>query len=400
MNKLDMELEAIHKFCEHMRENIFYTRDELKLDNEIRISKVFPIYIKNPNEFEMEFIMDNNYKQLYSFVSAFPNLKTLMDINIWFLNDIYCAFSRDIADLHFLYEKYLDYNDEKEIKKAIEKNDKKSFCAYLSSLLNENYILIEVKDWKKIDNYICKYYECSKEEVIDADYRIYFIEQYINFFNILNFNLRIFNGISLLEYEKLIFSNVTENKEFNSTLSNVLSNIFTVDSFVENEQDIMNLLFIINNFEENRYRRNRKYIVDIVTCIESILVKKFNDSNNKIEDQFKHKVQLCCQYSDYFIPINELKELYNYRSLIVHGNFNEIIRKTNEITTKKWYIEYSSRMGDDIKSYDNGQKEDLIFGRLFEIFNIIFRLYCTKNSKIKSLKEIVDKDGIKQFKFE
>lgn len=35
-----------------------------------------------------------------------------------------------------------------------------------------------------------------------------------------------------------------------------------------------------------------------------------------------------------------------------------------------------------------------------QIFNIIFKLCCTKNCEIKSLKEIVSIDEIKKFKFE
>ncbi len=399
MNKFDRELEALNIFHEHMRENIFYTRHELKLDKKIKISKVFPIYIKNPNEFEMEYIMDNNYKELYSFVSIFPNLQSLKDINYWFIDDIYCAFSDDIFYFHQLYEKYLTYNDGTKIQKAIERNDKKSFCAYLSSLLNENYILIEVENWEKIDRYICNYFGCNIDEIIEYDYRIYFIEQFVNLFNILNFDLRVFSGITLLENKKLIYGNIIRNEQFDSALNKILSNVFLVDSFVQNEHDIMNLFFIISNFEKDGYIRERKYIVDIVTCLESILVKKFSDSNNKIEDQFKFKVQLCCKSVNYHIPINELKELYNYRSLIVHGNFDDIIRKTNEITSKKWYVEYALKLegNNDIKTYDNNQKEDLIFCRLFEIFNIIFKLYCTKNSRIKLLKEKVLKAEINEF---
>lgn len=41
------------EFYEYMRNNIFYTTNVNKIDNEIRISKEFPIYIKNPNYQEL-----------------------------------------------------------------------------------------------------------------------------------------------------------------------------------------------------------------------------------------------------------------------------------------------------------------------------------------------------------
>ena len=402
MKKIDKELKAIHVFHEHMEKNIFYTRETLKLESEVKISKNFPIYIKNPNEFELQYIMDNNYKELFSIVSIFPSLKELMQINDFFVPDIYCAFKEYIFGIHDLYRRYIEEQDKEIIEKSIENNDKKSFCAYLSSLLNEEILLIEVKDWKKIDNYISQYFNCDIDEVEDLDYRIYFIEQYINYFNIINFDLRIFKGITLLSEEKLVFvKSYFVNNDFQNAMNDMLSKPFLIDSFVKSDNDIMTLFFIIHNFEKSRYMRERKYVVDIVTCLELFLIKKLNDSNNKIEEQFKFKVQKCCESKNYFIPINELKELYNYRSIVVHGNVVDINRKINEITVKKWYKEYSSKMDKEYGwlSYDNNDKENLIFCRLFEIFNIIFRMYCEENNKINLLKEIVSREEIKNFNF-
>lgn len=402
MKKIDRELKALSLFYEHMDKNIFYTRHAYKLENEIKISKKFPIYLKNPNEFEIEYIMENNFKQIYSFVSIFPTLKTLIEMNDFFIDDIYYAFKEEIYDIKRLYKEYLKHNDEGAIKLAINNNDKKSFSLYLSSLFNEDVILIEIKKWDEIDKYLSKYFNCGIDDVEDLDYRINFIERYINFLNIMNFDLRVFQGISLLEDKcKLAFTSYYSTDEYDKIFETAMSNMFIIDSFVQNGDDIMTLFFIINNFEKSRYMRERKYIVDIVTCLESLLVKKIIDVNSKIETQFIRKVKKCCQFFDYNLPTNELKELYNYRSLVVHGNFADINRKTNEITSKKWYKEYSRIMDEKYGelSYDNNVKEDLIFSRLFEIFRIVFKLYCEKNDKLKSLKEITLIEEINNFEF-
>ena len=71
------------------------------------------------------------------------------------------------------------------------------------------------------------------------------------------------------------------------------------------------------------------------------------------------------------------------------------------ITNRQWYFEYvkNSEFDGIAHYYDNSDKEDLIFCRLFEIFNVVFRLYCEKNEAIKILKGLTDKELIEIFCF-
>ena len=55
MGSIDKELNAIRIFREHIKNNIFYTNLNYKIESEIKISAVFPIYLRNPNEYEIEF---------------------------------------------------------------------------------------------------------------------------------------------------------------------------------------------------------------------------------------------------------------------------------------------------------------------------------------------------------
>ena len=263
-------------------------------------------------------------------------------------------------------------------------------------------LIVEVKEWDEIDNYIVKYFNCKKDDIVDQDYRFYFIKQYFNLFNIINFDLTKYRGIdTLYSIKDFAASSSHESKEYQNMFISVMSNIKIIDDFVENELDIQNLFFIISIFEESHYMKERKYIVDFITCIEFLLVKKIKGDSSKIENQFKFKVKKCCGQYNYSVPINELKELYNYRSIIVHGNFSEINRKTYKITQKKWYRDFMNQLNDEygIFDYDNNEREDLIYSRLYEIFNIVFKLYCDNKVEIESLKSVIDKKEIEQFEF-
>ena len=115
----------------------------------------------------------------------------------------------------------------------------------------------------------------------------------------------------------------------------------------------------------------------------------------------KFKIRKCCNEMGYKVSINEIQDLYDYRSLIVHGNFKKINDKTEKITNRQWYFEYVKNSEfDGIAHYhDNSDKEDLIFCRLFEIFNVVFRLYCEKKEAMKILKGLADKELIEMFCF-
>ena len=68
MYKIEREIEAQRIFYDHMQNNIFYTICLYKLDYEIKISKTFPIYLKNLNDFEKEYVKGKIYKKLFSIV--------------------------------------------------------------------------------------------------------------------------------------------------------------------------------------------------------------------------------------------------------------------------------------------------------------------------------------------
>lgn len=398
MDDVDLDFKSKRVLFELINENIFCTKQKYKLDSEIKISDFFPIYLKNPNEFELEYFKTKSYNKLYSFVSLFPTLQYLLNLKSYDLDIQYFAFSRQINELQYLYEDYLYFNDD--ILKSVADNNKIAFCSSLSNFLNDCSILVEIKDWNLIDKYLIQYFNCDSESVFFRDYREQFIEKYLNFFNIINFDLRVYQGIRLVDSSERFFDfPFMRNDEYNKVLDSLFKNIYLTDSFVSSESDVMNLLFLINLFDEGLFFKERKYIVDFVTALEFLFVKKFDRPN--IEMQFKYKIRRCCKELGYHISIDELKDLYNYRSLIVHGNFVEINNKIADITRRVWYKNFVENNGfdDEITQYDNNEKETLIYSRLYELFVLMFKLYCEDRKNVDLMKVMDCKEKIESFVF-
>lgn len=400
MNKVNEELKNRTKFYEYMKNNIFYTTNINKINNPIKISKEFPIYIKNPNLQELNYISEYNHKKLLSFVSIFPDLQFLLGIRENFIEEKYFAFKKDIENIQLIYKRYIEGNADSKISQIIEANDVESFCKFLSSFQDDR-IIVEVKNWEKIDKYIMEYYNCPSYNVEFLGYRTHFLEQYLNLFNIINLDLKKFQGIDLVSIDEVIFEPYYINFEYNQKFLNIISTPYIVDSFVKKESQIIDLFFIINTLQRTKYLKERRALIDFVTCLEFFLSTKSPAGNSKLQSQFKLKLKKCCEYIGYEISKNELADLYDYRSLIVHGNFKEFNNKTDEIVRKEWYKRYASKLGykSGIYFFDNMDKENFIYCRFYEIFERVFKLYCEKNEDINELKEKIKKEDIDNFSF-
>ncbi len=403
MGRIDKELKAIMKFHDYVINNIYCTRHNYKINNEIKISTAFPIYLRNPNEFELEYFRSKSFEKIFSILSILSNyyeLKRIINITHFDIDELHFCYSSQLYDIQNIYHEYIKINNDEYIKEAIKKNDVKSFSLYLSSFINEDIVLLEIKDWKRIDKVIHKYSNCAFEDIVECDYREYFIEKYINLFNIVNFDLTIYNGLRLTDNFFFMFSSVRDN-EYDKVFEEVLLSPYIIDRFVENDEDLLILMYLINSFDKEKYMRERKYSVDFVTCLEYFLVKKIVGADSKIQNQIRLKVRRCCKEVGYYISNNEINDLYDYRSHVVHGNFDGLNKKINEITKRAWYKNHLNSLysqGTDIVC-DNFEKEELIYCRLYEIFIIVFKLFCEKRKKLEKLKEITNKENIEHFIF-
>ena len=396
---IEEELEVNRRFHKYLKDNIFIAHYYFKVEKETRISKVFPIYIRNIKEPEIDEIRDSIYKRIFSLVSVVPTLKELVDYSYYDIPDKYIAFIEELRDIIDIYKEYKNNNNYDYINKAVIENDKKSFSLYLSSLYDDKTVIVEVKDWKKIDKYLKIYFNCEEDEIETNDYRYYFLERYLNLYNLINFDLRIYRGFEIMDSYRYNYH--FRSKEHDQEFKRALTKNQYIDSFVEKQEDYIELMYFIFLFERSSFLKERKYIVDFITGLEHLLVKYDSEEKTNIEQQFTLKVRKCCGLENYPIPINELTDLYDLRSRIVHGNFKEINRKVDKISNKKWYKDYLKKanikfgFSSDVKNTD--EKEDLIYSRLYEIFNIIYIQYCNNKKMILKIQKLKEKQEIDSF---
>ena len=77
-----------------------------------------------------------------------------------------------------------------------------------------------------------------------------------------------FQGITLINSDDILMHSFYTNNDYKKNFLEMILNPYIIDSFVKDDSQIMDLFFIINNFEKVRYLKERKAIIDLVTCLE------------------------------------------------------------------------------------------------------------------------------------
>lgn len=408
MDNLDRYFKAYRILNEYVENNLFCTNLNYRLKNKIAISKWLPIYLKNPNEFELEILREQNIKRMKSFFSIFPTLSEFIKMNEYNVPDKYCYFTYDIIRFKQIYNIYVKKNDDKYIKKAIKENNISNFVAYLCSFINDTMIVVEVENYDVIDNYLKKYFYCNDSDINNNNYRHNFINGYINLFNIVNFDYRVSNGIQIdnrfgtNDIERFRFDN-----SFRSSYIEVYRSPILIDEFVTEEENLLDLMYLVFNIEQDIFIIDRVKSINLITCLEFLMLTKLSketdrEDNLSLEAQFARKIKRCLSCFNYQIDRNELIDIYNYRSCIVHGNFNSIPKVVSKINNYSTFKKFKERINQGViaDKPDSDDNDSFIYARIYEIFNYIYRLYCINPTLLKQLKSIITKNEFLKFKIE
>lgn len=266
------------------------------------------------------------------------------------------------------------------------------------------FVLIDFNDTNLISKEICDYYNLSSEEDL-TDYIINFKNGIFNIYNYLYYNPKS-NSTVLVKFESIkekiidnisniiFFDKISEYKEnikiFKKSMQDNL-----IDKFLSCDKENPKIfLFLVEVFSNKGFGRTD--ILNYITFFDLILTHKPNSNRFNIEDsisqQFIQKISSCiCLTNDIKneqqlnLLKTELKLIYNYRSDILHGNFN----KTNEDLDKFLNIPYY-REPIATGSYKYLRKytaiELCILDRLNYFFKIVFKLAAEKPLFIKALK--------------
>jgi len=272
----------------------------------------------------------------------------------------------------------------------------------------DNYVnkivVIDSSDQSIITEKILNYYNLEKNKDNLLDYYIVFNVGFDNLYNKLytnpnseiikilfleNLNDNIYENIGKL----IFFDSFKEYKQneiiFKQSIENNIIDKFLFSS--EEAPDIF--LFMIELFSEKSFGKSE--FLNYITFFELILTHNPNCNRFNVEDsimqQFIQKIAACVCLSDELknekdlkLLKSELKLIYNYRSDILHGNFN----KTNDNLDKFLNLPYYRRLINT--EYQTLQKytaiEFCILNRLNYFFRIVFNIAAEKPLFIKSLK--------------
>lgn len=265
----------------------------------------------------------------------------------------------------------------------------------MSLFIIEDYlkelIIIEIKDWQSIDNFLAIYYDIKNIDEIEArDYRNYFIEDFMNLFNKVNFSQKVITGLGPSKNDLSFLHDASDlNNKDMSEVINVLEKPIIVDNFINTKSDHLSFQFIIETLNSTKLRTYRNRCITYVTILEFMLTKPKKYSNNKsISFQFYNNIIKCYEYLNRKIYKRELRLIYEYRSSILHGDF-ENVRKCLEqlinLLPLKKHIQNVKYIYSEL-DFDNLYYEEILSIRLNEIFRTVYTLFCANPQVIQNIK--------------
>lgn len=408
-NKENINLESderrkIRVIYNHVEKNIFATHFKHKIKDNISISKFLPILLRNPEELESQIICLNLHKVVKDFLKN--NKKKFFEVikdeskKIDFLLSIKLSKEYEYRLAHILEmclenEKTIEvlnicYKLHKELKLYVKESgrtDKMKLIndCLLSTLASKivrsyikNLIIIEVKEWDLIDNMLLKYYCLREKKEFLQDYREKFIENYMNLFNKLMFSG---DGIIGIYGNDRNYKDLTILHESTPEVKKALKNIILIDEHIQKDEDYLPLQFLMEILNGSRFSNARTDCINYITGLEFMLTKQPTTQKEKgVTRQFIDNIFSCYQYLGLSITKKEIKIIYNYRSNLVHGNFDGAKLELNKLEKLDYYkFEINKELGVDDSVW-------VLSLRLNEIFTNVYKLYCTNHNYVESLK--------------
>lgn len=374
--------------------NIFNTSYKFKMDKQLSISKKFPIYLRNPKLEEINILgleLNRKIKQILfslndlELILDYKNLKEYLEYKYF---DTF--FDHQIIEIICDYTYINKQNNEfLEIIKDMQN------IIFIAEFITEYYlkdlIIIEVKSWNKIDKSLADYYGQEELDPIEtADYRIYFLENYLNLFNKINFKLE-HNGISINDKIHFHFHDLIKNinNYYYNEVVKVLAQPITIDDFLENKADEFSFHFLIETLNGSKLSSARMICLNYIIILEFMLTKqKLLKTDKGIKKQFCDNIIECYKHLNYKISEKELKNIYQYRSCIFHGNFEKAIENLNEIMKFSYFKKniFINKCKYSYRECCISDYEEILNERLNEIFTNVYKLYCHDKKFVEDIK--------------
>lgn len=408
------------KFCEEYNQkellenmnNKYLLFFKHKIDNEILISSKYEIVIRNVNKIEKYILAQALSKRICEILKLSKKLTDFLDEEkIRKIQHDYVKKFYDYDENTIISFDSDGYNFNVTVNKIIE-----IITMYINDFINEtDYEMISKKiAYNYLENFIVLYskndkkiYQLIKEntslEFDDIDWHgryDEFIFKYFELWNAINFEQHQYLGIRIKSFntrlKTILDIRVLEEMEiYNECIA-----IFKKTNFIDIENEKL-LYFIIDKFNSDYYLNTDNKILLYFSLIELLITHKPKNKRDSIVKQLKknivccmNRIQECKSFNiNNFISEKEIGLLYDYRSILVHGEFKESKRTLKKLEKQKYFQEFIARY----KIIDDEFKEssliDIVRSRVLEIFSCIYKLMVFDDKFVSNLK--ASKFGLK-----
>lgn len=377
--------------------NKYLLNFKYKLNDKIYISKKYGIVIRNLNEIENDILSESLILKICKILSLFKNTKQIFDDKK--LQEIKSTYLKQFTDFNdqtiitydlegFEHDNLFDKiiiiikdNINNIDSKNIENISKKIANQYL-----ENCIVLYSEKEKSIYNLINRCTNYNNEDIDLFDKYDDFIFKYIELWNSLNFNQYNYFGIKVNNFTTKLDLIIDLFDLEKMEIFDECIKIFDSPIMVDIDDDVL-FYFIINRFY-SYYMDNNNRILLYFSLLELLLSHKPSCKNDSsISMQLSNNIIICSKkYNQIEISEKEIRELYNYRSLLIHGNFNKIHKALQKI--KKFDFAKRLIVELEIEEFveDDFFMVNLLRIRMLEIFSFIYKIYCIDKLYVEKLK--------------
>ena len=320
-------------------------------------------------------------------------LKNYTDFN----NQTIISYDLEGSEYYSQFDKIIEI-----IKEQYDKIDSKNVEVISKKVANtylKNYIVLYSEKEELIYKVINDCTNYSEEDIDDFDTYDDFILKYIELWNSINFKQYNYFGIKIYNFSTRISTFINFSRLDNMELYKECISVFKSPIQIDIENDKL-FYFIINRFYSCYYMDDNSRILLYFSLLELIITRKPSGINDvSINEQLCKNIISCLKkYPEINISEKEIKELYNYRSLLVHGN----LTKTHKALSKIKKYAFAKELIQELDLYEFTDDDlfitDIIRIRSREIFSYIYKVYCIDKDFIEKIKKSNKRSFLKRIK--
>lgn len=249
----------------------------------------------------------------------------------------------------------------------------KMLFEYLNNYFSK-FVVITYNE-EKIKKFISKYY-VTEEQTKDQIWK--FIKDFIQFYQIITNNK--------FSYKNSYNFKLKECLRFNTRkASSIKYDKFYIyfDKEMENINNYHSFMFILEVLDFNGNISNKKSIIGYISVLELLLVH----GDRNISTQLQNKCVSLFNRKKY--NCEEIKLAYDYRSKIIHGEYEESTKKLHKLALLECYRFSKKELEYEIYLNFDQMLEERLRKRLFKIIKIALKYFIFDNQKLAIIKSAI-----------